>query len=322
MNYSKVAMVVTLTLFLAGCRTAQNEESNITYLHQYGVELHRDDFFARGGNGEVVTRQEDGVVVRNCYQNGLLHGLSSYTFAHSDLIAKTCRFEEGSLIEETLNWQSGTPKQKDHIDEDGNIASTGWYEEGTPRFYEKSKNGRLVEGEYFTASFELESSIKNSCGIRTIRDHLGTLETKETYREGLLVAVETFYSNGTPSAQIPYLNGKVDGVKKTFLAGGEPLTVEEWQEGVLHGTLSQYQNGMLVGQIPYCFGQKQGIEKHFSAKTNDIVEEITWVKDCRQGPASQYLEDGKVITTWYFNDVKVSESQYKDKCDGRRFGMG
>jgi len=310
---SKYAVCIMCLFVLAGCVQSKNAAVKTSYFHKYGVEVADEtDFLSRGGNGEVVTTLIDGVVVHKNYAEGRLNGISSWTHPHSDLLAKSVTYLNGTKTEETLYFTNGVPRQKSSFRAPGEILVTSWYEDATPRSIEQFQGNLLVNGQYFTPSYESESAVQNSAGIRTVRNEFGELQAQETLFGGKVTFCKTFHPNGTPSAEIPYQDGKVSGIKKTFTAQGAPLTVEEWVAGVLHGSVLQYQNGVRIAKIPYVQGRKQGIEQHFKPGSDTIVEEISWTRDVRDGPSTSIVEGSK-STDWYFNDERVSKSEYVER---------
>jgi antitoxin component YwqK of YwqJK toxin-antitoxin module len=318
--YTRLVVHSLALVALASCASLRKEEAPLktAYIHQYGVEVaDAADFNERGSTGEIVKTQKDGVTVRESYVAGQLHGKSSWTFPHSETVAKECIYKDGKVADEKEYFLTGAPKQKTVYSEEGKILVTSWYEEGAPRAIETWENGRLVAAQYFSPTNELESSIKDAFGIRIVRDGLGTLVAQESYVDGHLTLQKAFYSNGVPSAEIPYINGKISGIKKTFCLGGEPNTVEEWVADERHGTLSLYQNGARIAEIPYSHGKKQGVEKRFKEGTDIVVEEISWNDDQRSGPSSVIAGDVKV-TDWYLGNRKVTKSEYLERSSFAR----
>jgi antitoxin component YwqK of YwqJK toxin-antitoxin module len=307
----KTIYLTTVALTLAcACGPKQPEAAIKTaYIHRYDVEVRsKEEFFDRGGTGVVVSTERDGTKVHKNFVAGLQQGITTWTFPHSEIIARQARYENGALVEETISFINGTPKEK-KLFVDNTITSTSWYEDGTPRAVEHYIGNLLVQGEYFTNSYESESKVQNLNGTRTLRDPTGDLVGKETISDGKVVFQETYYSNGTPLAQIPLLDGKAEGIKKTFFANGEPKSIEEWHEGELHGATLLFQNGQKIAKVPYVHGKRQGIESHYKAGTDVVVEEVTWENNLRSGPTTASIE-GTKITDWYFNDEKVSKGEY------------
>ncbi len=307
--------IIFLLMGCAACTPKPQVDDTVStkYVHQYGVELASEtDWVARGASGEIVRTQKDGVTLRECYVQGNLHGISTTTFPHQNTVAKSAHFEDGVLIEEIFYYQAGTPSSKKTYHQENRVHILAWYEDGTPRASEEYAGELLKNAEYFTISNDKESIVSKGCGTRTCRDKLGHIIARDTIEMGTLVLQETYHPNGTPSAHIPYSNGKIHGICKRFCAGGEPKSIEEWHEGVLHGSVQHFQNGQLVATVPYSYGQKHGIEKHFQDSASMVVEEIHWSHDQRHGP-SLCMIDGQKIVDWYYEGKKVPKSQFVAK---------
>jgi antitoxin component YwqK of YwqJK toxin-antitoxin module len=307
----KAIYLTTVALTLACACGPKKPETAIktAYIHRYDVEVRsKEEFLSRGGTGVVVSTERDGTKVHKNFVDGRQHGITTCTFPHSEIIAKVARYENGTLVEETVSYQNGTPKEK-RVFVDNTISCTSWYEDGTPRAQEQYIGTLLVEGEYFTNSYESESKVLNLNGTRTLRDPAGDLVGKETISDGKVVFQETYYSNGTPLAQIPIVDGKVEGIKKTYFANGAPKSIEEWQDGELHGATVLFQNGQKIAKVPFVHGKKHGIEIRYKSGTDIVVEEVSWENNVRTGPTVADIE-GTKITDWYFNDEKVSRGEY------------
>ncbi|MDB6081788.1 MAG: hypothetical protein JWO53_1060 [Chlamydiia bacterium] len=307
------SIVLPIIALIVGCKpcAAPKDTVKTAYIHKYGVEVpDADDFISRGGTGEVITTQKNGIIAHETYLDQKLHGTSSWTFPHSETIERVKRYNQGTLIEEVKHYLSGAPQQKSVYHKNGTRV-TSWYEDGTPRSIENfTTDAHLIGGEYFTAACELESSVKDGAGTRMIRDGLGQLVAKEEITNGLLGLQETYHTNGSPLAQIPYVNGKIHGIKRTFYAGGEPKTVEEWNAGELHGCMQLYQNGARIAEVPYVHGKKQGIETRFKEGSSVIAEQITWLEGKRHGPSTICVDANTKLTDWYFANEKVSKIHY------------
>ena len=284
-----------------------------TYIHQYGAEMTRDEWNARGQEGSIVSSMDDGVVVTKNYHGGVLDGKTTYTFPHSHIIATTETFAAGELQRKVTHYSTGIPKLEEQFLTNGQRQLTQWYEAGTPRYIEKYQGLRLIEGEYLDDKNNVESRIVNGEGFRIERDVYGLLKSKDQFSEGYLTLRTTYHPNGAPEAVTPYLKGREHGERKTFLAGGEPNTIEEWQDGQQDGVTSSFLNGEIVKETPYVNGKRHGIELHYRSGKR-VVEEVSWNQDQRHGPAKRFIE-GTTKTDWYFQGRAVSKLSY-DELNG------
>jgi len=308
------------TFLLLGCHAKKTDNSVKTaYYHHYGVEIGGEqDWIDRGGNGEVVRKLNNGVVVREQFRNCMLHGATTVTFPHSDIINRTLQYDKGVLLSEVTNFVSGMPQEKKQFLNNGCVLVTLWYEDGTPRAKEEYRDTLLVSGEYFNHEGHSESRINDGIGIRIVRDGLGNLVAQETVTQGELILAELYHPSGSPKERIPYSHGKVDGIKKIFLAGGEPVRFEEWKQGVLDGVVQIFENGEKCAEVPYVQGKRNGTELRYKSGTGVVVEEIAWSYDKRHG-ASVVILDNEPITTWYYEGKKVSKPQYMEMISHSSF---
>lgn len=282
------------TLLLGSCATtAYRPASDVVqqnFIHEYGLEIPQADWVARGSNGEVITIKNSGVIVRSHYQNGLLHGDTTYSFPHSDLVERTERYNQGQLEAEVDHFASGVPSvEKIHRGGDRQEVIS-WYEDGTPRSTEHLVGDRLVSGEYFSPSHEIESRICSGTGMRIRRGVMGELLSHDQIAQGELIQRITFDVTGHPKEITPYHEGKIHGLRRTFLPGGEPNTNEQWVNGLQHGMTTQYRNGQKYAEIPYLAGQKHGTERRFR-NGEEVCEEVRWRFNERYQNSRFYLTE-------------------------------
>lgn len=279
-----------------------------TYTHRYGVEITPDDWSSRGESGKVTSNLANGVVVSKTYDAGVLEGDTTYTFPHQSAIEKVEVYSQNTLTQETVNYPSGNPqKQIQHRSPTNQVVYT-WYENGTPLSIEEYEDGWLVSGEYHNPDHQVEGTVENRQGTRVNRDHYGIVLSVETIENGQVAMQTLYHPNQAPKSLTPYVNGKVDGIQKTFLPGGEPNTIETWVAGIQEGETTIFLNGEKYAVIPYHLGRKDGVEKRFKDGA-DVVQEIYWVSDMRHGPSHSYV-DGTVATDWYYEGSPVSKIKY------------
>lgn len=305
-------IVLLLTGCCRDCKHSKDKVVKQTYLHEYGVSLSPHEWSARGSSGKVITHKKDGVTVTESYENGKLHGESTETFAYSDILAKSFIYEQGKLTAEKIFSPQGVPLQETRYDTADEKMELTWYEEtSTPRSIEQYRRDRLVKGEYFTSSNEIETRVVDGQGIRTIRDHQGKLIYRDTIAAGMLIERITFLPDGSPESVTPYVDGKIHGVRKVFLAEGQPSALESWKKGRKHGPTTLFVNGEKSALIPYVKGVREGVERRFR-HGEELAEEISWKNDKRHGPTRFYI-DGMIQTEWYYLGDKVSEGLYRSR---------
>jgi antitoxin component YwqK of YwqJK toxin-antitoxin module len=235
----------------------------------------------------------------------VLHGESTYTFPYQDTIARVEEHEYGTLVRETFMYPTGNP-EKEIIWKGKHLCSIStWYENGTPRSHEELDGQTLVDGRYLTRDNVMESEVKEMQGTRVRRDAYGQLLSRDEINNGLLTQRTTYHPNGTPQESIPYRQGKPHGLKRTFLASGEPHTIEQWMHGEQNGVTTFFSNGEKVSECEFVAGQREGIERKFEAGIQ-VVEEIAWHHDKRHG-ATRFFHPSGTHTDWYHDGKLVSK---------------
>lgn len=303
-----VAYLLT-TALLGSCQTREaSEEIVCETIHRYGVPLEPQDWKERGACGLITSMRKDGTQVMRHYDNGLLHGECSYTFPHRSTIQKKEWYEAGVLVQEQTYYPSGLPFQQTVKPRSGAEQRTTWYDNGAPQASEAIEDGCLIEGTYYSLDQQEEGRVQRGRGLRICRDGSGELQYVDTIENGKMVLRTTYHANGAPSSLTPYVNGQIEGERRTFLIGGEPAAVEQWVANKQNGLTVEYEEGEKRAEVPYVAGKKQGLERRFKSEGQFVVQEITWVQGLKHGPSYTYLPQspGKpVSTTWYFRGQEV-----------------
>lgn len=307
----KFPLYVLMACAVTGCAPRNASRDKVvkeTYYHRYGVTLPEKEWHDRGMNGQVVTTLDNGVTVTRTFSEGVLDGQVLSTFPHSKIVEQEEAYVKGNLIKRKLYYPSGSPKfEEEFLSPEAKLV-TSWYEDGIPLLVESYIEDKLVEGKYFTPTYEEASAVVNGDGTRIFRDHYGMILSTDIIHGGEMVESTTYHPNGVPKTITPYVRGKIEGTRRTFRPGGEPKTVEEWLSGLQEGITLVFENGERIARIPYHHGEKHGIEKRYS-EAERVVEEITWEEGKRQGPTHVFVE-GNVKTEWYFDDKIVSKAGY------------
>lgn len=298
-------------LCLVGCYASNNGEVvEEAYMHQYGVPLSKKDWNATGGYGKVINKRKDGVTVSQTYSNNQLHGDTTFTYPHSDTLQRIETYDQGDLARELELYSSGTPMAETAYKPNGVKIIKTWYETGTPRSVENFQDGYLVDGQYFNTKNEMESEVAQRFGRRVIRDAYGQLASNDEIEDGLMISRTTFHANGTPKEIIPYQHEMVHGKKRTFIANGEPNTIETWVNNHQNGITEMFRNGEKYAEVPFANGVKHGVEKRFR-DGHIVVEEVTWREGRRHGPNFIHLDNG-TKTDWFFEGKQVTKIMFDE----------
>jgi antitoxin component YwqK of YwqJK toxin-antitoxin module len=308
----KLFMYVSPLFFLVtSCQTSRQDDVVCeTYIHRYGVPLPAEDWSARGQHGQVMATLKNGVVVTKSYDSGTLHGETTYTYPHQDMIQKRELYEQGTLRREIWNHPNGIPQRQCTYETPNRQDLLIWYESGAPQSKEIHEQGVLLEGEYFNPHNHREALVEGTNGTRIRRDPYGQMISVDEIREGQMVSSTTYHSTGTPESITPYVNGQIQGLRRTFFPSGEPQTIEEWSENVQHGTTVIFQNGEKYAEMPYRLGRREGMERRYR-EGSILIQEATWENDQQHGPCYSYVGNSRKID-WYFRDRKVPNKETFD----------
>ncbi len=294
-----------LLLSMASCQSNNShcDEVICETVHRYGVPLDPEDWSARGQHGQVVSMRKDGVAVTRNYEAGVLHGECSYSYPHRDIVQRKEVYDQGSVTQEFSYYPNGLPQQQVVYESPSRQSIVVWYENGAPQCREEIENGQLARGEYYNINHQVESRVDEFNGQRTRRDGLGQLQSTDTIQDGQMILRTTYHSNGTPDAYTPYINGVIEGQRRTFLPGGEPATLEEWRTGVQEGNTIVYEHGEKWADVPYVNGRKHGVERRYR-DGQTVVQELNWVRGIQHGPCYSYVGNSPQ-TQWYFRGRPV-----------------
>lgn len=304
----QIVLYTLLAAAICGCgRDPNRTPVKQVFVHKYGMEMEQDDWEARGRQGEVVTTRKDGVVVRQNYDDGILHGETTLTFPHSSTLASIEDFKQGRIVRRAENYRSGIP-QREVVFNGQEQKTTCWYEDGTPQSVEVAQGDFLLSAEYFDPNHALEASVKNGEGIRIHRAGHRII-AEDAIAAGHMIRKIAFHETGEPESITPYVDGQIHGERLTYFEGGLPLTTEDWVRGELHGNVTTFANGEKISERPYVHGVREGTEFVYNSDGN-ISEEISWKEDQRHGP-TRFLADGKEETVdWYFEGKSVRKHTY------------
>jgi len=311
-RFFHLATLATLAASLTSCGGRQdNGVVDQTFVHKYGVAVPSEYWKSSGEDGGVVSTMADGVVVTHNYSSGILDGETTYTYPHSSQLQKSEIYKKGDLVKETEFFFDGTPKRETKYDspKSGNHTISTWYLNGAPTSIEIYNGDELISGEYFTSTNQRDALVENSQGTRLMRDDFGQLLSRDTIQDGKLSSRISYFPNGSPRETIPYQNGVVEGLKRTFNPAGDPCTVENWSNGMQNGMTVCYNHGEKQSEVPYVNGDKQGIETRYRDGTTK-VQEISWNNGSMHGACTSYLGD-VVKTEWYYKGKLTTKADYE-----------
>jgi antitoxin component YwqK of YwqJK toxin-antitoxin module len=309
----KVMLVLgAVSILMAGCRNS-NEEDNVVsqrYIHKYGYAVSKEEWDAKNYPGQVITTLRNGITVTATYENGVLHGPSTYTYPHSQTVEAYLVYNHGNLVKEMKYDNKGMPSNEKAWFSPSRYTLTLWYTEGSPLSIEEYSNEELMEGRYFTLSNETEGRVEKGNGLRVVRNQQGILVSKDVIEGGFIAKREAFYPNGSPESVTHYSRGQLHGEKKLFAQSGEPTLIEEWVNGKLHGKCTYFNNGTKEVEISYLNGLKNGQEIHYIDGAQ-ILEETLWENGKKHGASTFYIS-GEAKTSWFYDGKQVSVKRFEE----------
>lgn len=312
MKHNLFALLGFTGLALCGCNDNKKDDNVVSqrYIHKYGYAVSQEEWETKNCPGQVITNLNNGVTVTSTFEGGIKHGPTTHTYPHSQTVEYYCLYNQGNKVKEISYDPAGIPIEEWIQLSPTRYSITMWYKEGSPMMVEEFVGEELLDGQYFTASNDLESRVEKGAGLRIRRDRSGVLLAKETIEEGYAIKKESFYPNGAPESIAYYFHETLNGEKRTFAQNGEPLAIEEWVNGQLHGKSTYFKNGNRYLEITYLHGHKNGVERHYI--DGDIVsQEIAWENDQKHGQAVFYA-DGKPESQWFYAGELVSKRKFDE----------
>ena len=259
--------------------------------------------------GQVVSMLKNGVKVVSSYENGLLHGLMTYTFPNSSIVERSLSYDQGNLLKETHYDLSGMPVREEMYEFNDRTIITLWNDKGSPLSIEEYEDEILMEGKYFTYNHDKEAQVEGGFGERIKRSRTGLLLSRDRIENGLIASRTTYHPNEQIHTISHYHDYQLHGEQLKFTALGRPLMRLNWNHGILDGLKIVYRNGVKISEIPYINGQKHGTETHYDDLGN-LIAEIAWRNDKKHG-SSHFFSEESDETEWFFNGQTVSADRYE-----------
>ena len=308
----RIISLTTLALILSSCGDSKNSHDVVSQkcLHKFGYAVAKKEFCEEKYPGEIQTIYRNGQTITISLEDGLPHGPKTTTYEHSQTIQVKEEFNKGILIKRTKFNPRGIPSQETTFKTPTHHLVKAWYPSGgAPKMNEEIVNGKLENAQYFSTTNELDSSIINGNGEKTIRNDAGDLMEKRVYKEYTLTYKETYHLNKTPHIMVSYKNNLEHGEKREFSNTGEPVSIEAYRLGRKNGACGYYRNGNMFRETTYLDNQKHGTEKHY-IDGNTLSEETLFRQNNKHGPSVTFCFD-TANTTWYFNNAKVSKETFE-----------
>lgn len=298
-------------LFMACDRNNSGEEVvSQKYIHKYGFELDEKEWIARDRDGKIEQYLENGVKVAKTYENGYLHGETTYSYPYSATVEKSYMYEEGELVQETFHDRSGVPIQQKTYDSEDEKTITFWNVSGSPLRIERYERGLLVDGTYYSPQNTIESEVQEGEGIRYKRSRTGVLLGIDHISQGELQKRTTFYPNGQTHVVSEFSDYLLNGKQEIYTASGRLYMSKDWEDGFMHGKKIAYKNDQVVMETPYEYGKKDGVEKRFDPQGN-LLAEIRYQDDEKHGLTIRYSDKDLAKEEWFFHGKATSHERFQ-----------
>lgn len=164
-------------------------------------------------------------------------------------------------------------------------------EVGIFKFYDASNSDNPVIVKEFNDS--------NEEALVSFYTPSGALESKGKMRGKEREGKWLFYHPDGKSvmSEENYVNGKLEGVYKTFYPSGEPTEITYYKNGMLDGNYKKYSiKGFLFQDFNYSKGKLNGMATYYSRKTGDLIKKGPFKDDLRVGTWENYV-DGELVST-------------------------
>lgn len=304
----KSLLLASLLLLGSCCDDSSGSVVSQKFIHKYGFDISEQEWEQREEDGQIVSMLKNGVRVAHTYENGSLHGPTTYTFPNSSVVERTLIYDQGNLLKEVVHDTAGLPMREEMYEFDNRTIITLWDEKGAPLSIEEYNGEILMDGKYYTADHDLESQVINGVGERVKRDRSGLLISRDQIENGIMIARTSYHPNALIHTISHYDSYQLHGIQQKFTSTGKSLMDLHWNHGILDGEKVIYRNGIKVAAIPYVNGQKNGLETHFDDLGN-LTAEIEWKVDKKHG-CSKLFTDETIDEEWFYKGSPVTAQKF------------
>lgn len=309
-SLKRLSIFAILLTFLS-CQSDNN--SNVVsqkFVHKYGFDMSENDWESGLKEGVSTTVLENGITVTNTYNNNLLHGPTTYTFANSSIIEKNYVYDNGTLIKLTSQDKSAMPFKEEVYEPNNRTIITLWDKGGVPISIEQYEDNVLINAKYYKPDNELEASIENGTGVRIKRDRVGEMHYKDSVKKGKLKARTTYHPNGQVKSTMSFNNYLLHGEQINYSESGDQLMTMRWDMGKPDGMKTTYKKSHISSEIPYLKGLKHGIERHYH-ENGRLAKEIHFENGKKHGSHRTY-NDNDTNIQWFYKGKEVSLKKFEE----------
>ena len=106
---------------------------------------------------------------------------------------------------------------------------------------------------------------------------------------------QSYYSNNKIEYEAKFLNGKLDGLSKTWHENGIISSESYYSNGIPHGIWKKfYSNGSILYEVEYNYGEKNGYEKWFY-ENGQIKSKQKYINGFKEGVTIRWKNDGSLL---------------------------
>lgn len=124
------------------------------------------------------------------------------------------------------------------------------------------------------------------------------LQRKTLYKQGVKDGVEQLFHAGTDKLQheIPWVNGRIEGVKKSFHANGKPSVETPYKGGKISGEVKSYtEKGGLLRVARFTTGVRDGeMVDYWPDRENVVERSVPYRQGQIHGMSRAFYADGKM----------------------------
>ena len=131
----------------------------------------------------------------------------------------------------------------------------------------------------------------------------GKIKQEDNYINNLKDGLSVWFTpTGDTIAKYKYVNGKLEGVQRSFFAGNKIMLEENYVNNIQSGSYVEYfENGKVKTTGNYIDGKMNGNWQEFD-ETGNKTQEGIYVNDVKQGKWVEYNAAGKISATHKFVD--------------------
>ena len=161
-------------------------------------------------------------------------------------------------------------------------------------------------------------------GMERVYDKGNAVIQTIPWKNGQRNGDETLFEGGKVKSVIPWVDDKIQGVRRTFHPNGKLMSEASYEKGVMTGVVRTYDPASrLIQEAAMKDGQRHGETKDFWPENGAVRRVVTYVKGDVVGVSKEFYADGKLkrevpfqknamhgVESSYGPDGRVSEKRY------------